>query len=195
MISSLPTGGQAMKVIVTGASGMLGEEIADTFEQRPEWTAVRWHGSSDVDVADREAVIRSALSVKPDLVVHTAAIRDIETCEANPASAVEVNAFGAQNVALATSMCDCPIVHISTDFPTKGARPGTNTRSWSRDLLECPILKLSRRASPSGPPGDPVTPQWTALVRARHSVSRCSHGIAPFGSALRRRGSPLAMCR
>lgn len=42
-----------MKVIITGASGTLGEEIAGRFEQRREWTVLRWHGSSDVDVADK----------------------------------------------------------------------------------------------------------------------------------------------
>lgn len=111
-----------MQAIVTGASGMLGEETVDTFEQRPEWTVVRWRGSSDVDVADRVAVIESALSAKRDLMVHTAAIRDMEACEANPASAMAVNAFGAQNMALAANMFDCPIVHIGTDAVHDGVK-------------------------------------------------------------------------
>ena len=66
--------------------------------------------------------MRSALSAKPDLIVHTAAIRDIEACEANLASAMAVNASGAQNVALAANMCDCSIVHISTDAVYDGVK-------------------------------------------------------------------------
>jgi len=57
-------------------------------------------------------------------------------------------------------------------------------------LLERPIRRWRRRASRSGPPGGPVTPQWTAPVRTRHSVSQCNPGIALFGSASRRWGSP-----
>jgi len=43
---------------------------------------------------------------------------------------------------------------------------------------------------PDPTPCDPVTPQWTAPVRTRHSVSQCNPGTALFGSASRRWGSP-----
>ncbi len=53
--------------------------------------------------------------LKPDIVIHCAAMTDVDGCARNPDLAYHVNAFGTQNVALACQRAGAAMVHISTN--------------------------------------------------------------------------------
>ena len=99
-----------MRVVITGARGQLGTAMqtalvgADlALVDLPEW-----------DITDPQQVSRLA-DLKPDVVVHCAAMTDVDGCARNPDLAYHVNAFGTQNVALACQRAGAALVHISTN--------------------------------------------------------------------------------
>ena len=66
------------------------------------------------DVRDRERLYRAFQDV--DIVVHTAALKQVPSCEYNPIEAVKTNIVGAQNVIDAAIDCGVKqVIAISTD--------------------------------------------------------------------------------
>ena len=113
-------GGSCMKVLVTGAEGMLGTDLCQVMEQEHEVLPV---GSNDMDVRDRDAVRKKTTDSDPDLVVHLAALTDVDRCEREPKQAFLTNTIGTQNVVLACQELDIPIVYVSTISVFDGTKP------------------------------------------------------------------------
>ena len=81
------------RIVFTGGDGMIGAEMRKLM---PE---AFFLGHGELEITDRDQV-RSALGeLKPDLVVHLAALTDMTTCEKNKEYAYKVNVIGARNVA------------------------------------------------------------------------------------------------
>jgi dTDP-4-dehydrorhamnose reductase len=109
-----------MKVVVLGANGQLGRDVAAAFAAHG--SAVTGLAHDQVEIASPESV-RSVLdAIRPDLVVNTAAFHHVEKCEADPARAFAVNAAGARNVAQATEALHAALIHISTDYVFDGLK-------------------------------------------------------------------------
>ena len=81
-------------VVITGASGMLGEAVVRQFSDGWIVHAI----DKNVDVTKRPSVARFIKKTRPDAIIHLAALTDLEYCESHPAEAFEVNAFGVGNV-------------------------------------------------------------------------------------------------
>jgi len=109
-----------MKIIVIGADGQLGSDIVSTC--RDEGHEVVPLTLAQVDISD-DAQVQRALAISGvDVVVNTAAMHQVEKCEADPARAFAVNAIGARRLALAANALDARLVHISTDYVFDGAK-------------------------------------------------------------------------
>lgn len=61
-------------------------------------------------------------SVRPELIINTAAMHHVEKCEADPARAFAVNGIGARNLAGFAAALDSVLVHISTDYVFDGKK-------------------------------------------------------------------------
>jgi dTDP-4-dehydrorhamnose reductase len=83
----------------------------------------------EVDITDPAAIIGAVTEAQPDVVIHTAAMTDVDGCERNPELAFRVNTFGTQNVALACGRVGAPMVHISTNEVFDG-RLGRPYHEW-----------------------------------------------------------------
>jgi len=99
-------------VLVTGAGGQVGLALR---AHLPEATFL---ARAELDVTDRAAVAEAVRGTA--LVVHTAAMTDVDGCERDPERAEAVNAGGAENVAAAGAR----VIHLSTDYVFSGARGG-----------------------------------------------------------------------
>lgn len=71
---------------------------------------------SDIEISDAEAVRRTLTDARPDVVVNTAAMHNVEQCELDPERAFAVNAFGARNIAMTCGRIGATTVHVSTDY-------------------------------------------------------------------------------
>lgn len=114
-----------MKVLVTGAYGMLGVDlcVALTAEGHTVARAGRRPESEiPLDITDTDTVRWALRELWPDVIFHCAAWTDVDGAERDPDSAWRVNALGAWNVAAAASATGALMVYISTDFVFDGGK-------------------------------------------------------------------------
>src|SRR5204863_9922586 len=73
-----------------------------------------------VDVTDAEQTRRLLGETAPDVVVHTAAMTDVDGCERDPDAAWRLNVQGTESVAVAAAQVGARIVHLSTEYVFDG---------------------------------------------------------------------------
>ncbi|KPJ78067.1 MAG: hypothetical protein AMS19_12230 [Gemmatimonas sp. SG8_23] len=107
-----------MRVLVTGAAGLLGSEFVTRGRRHGyEVTGLR---HAELDVTDRAAV-RDRIAAEPlDWVVHCAAYTAVDRAEREPELAFRVNEGGAGHVAEAAAAADVRTVFVSTDYVFDG---------------------------------------------------------------------------
>ncbi|MEA2610037.1 MAG: dTDP-4-dehydrorhamnose reductase [Chloroflexota bacterium] len=111
-----------MRVLITGAAGMLGSAVYpaftaaghDVFATDLEPRDVAGMPMGRLDVRAYGDVVEAIRDARADMVLHLAAETDLETCEADPEHAYRTNTLGTHNVALVCQAADLPIVYIST---------------------------------------------------------------------------------
>jgi dTDP-4-dehydrorhamnose reductase len=107
------------RVLITGCGGMLGEAVYRTFSD-----AYRDVHATDIDlnepwlthldVREMSECERVFAEVRPTIVLHLAALTDLEYCETHQEDCWKTNALGAENVALLARHHDATMVYIST---------------------------------------------------------------------------------
>lgn len=107
-----------MKILITGANGMLGCDLQEVLEDY-ELIAT---GSQDLDITNYDRVISKFDEFKPDFVINSAAYTAVDDCETHFEDAYNVNAIGPKNLAIACNDYDIPLVHISTDYVFNGEK-------------------------------------------------------------------------
>ncbi len=107
----------AMRLLVTGAAGMLGRDVVAAAGDAGHEVAAL--ARADLDITDADAVSSAVRDARPDAVINCAAWTDVDGAEADEASATAVNGAGAANLAAAAG--DALVVHVSTDYVFDGA--------------------------------------------------------------------------
>ena len=108
-----------MRVLVTGAQGLLGAAIVREFAASADVIA---RGHAALDISSTESVEAALAESSPDVIVNCAAYNDVDRAEDDPAYALEVNAFGALALARAAAERDVSLVHYSSDFVFDGEK-------------------------------------------------------------------------
>ena len=109
-----------MKLLVTGAGGMLGRAVVERAISLGH--DVHAATRAELDVTDAAAARRVLHEVCPAAVVHCAAYTDVDGAESNWSLAEAVNARGAGHVATAAEEVGARIVHVSTDYVFDGSK-------------------------------------------------------------------------
>ncbi len=117
-----------MKIVLTGAGGLLGHDVSILFEKsheiiaiditRPAWIAHERFRACDLT----NAALTYATITKdnPDLVVHCAAYNNVDGAESDPDAAFRGNALATRNIALACQRFDTTLISVSTDYVFSG---------------------------------------------------------------------------
>ena len=123
-----------MRILVTGASGLLGLNLClqsyDSHEiigVDQQWLDGLPFQLEKVDLLDGGSVDRLLDSWKPEAVIHCAALADLEACEVDPGFAARVNAELPGELATSCSALNIALVYISTDAVFDGKKDGTYT--------------------------------------------------------------------
>ena len=115
-----------MKVLVTGAKGMLGQDLCPILDDCGY--DVIETGRHEFDITDPSASQSYIEKNKPDCVIHCAAYTNVDKAEEDPLCE-EVNAKGTENIAKICGKLDIPIVYISTDYVFDGSKSTPYTRN------------------------------------------------------------------
>lgn len=115
-----------MRVLVTGAGGMVGRAVSDYCRSKGD--AVRSHDHRSLDISDQEMVRQTLLAEKPEMVINCAAWTDVDGCERDRERAYAANARGPENLANASRESGALLVTISTDYVFDGKKVGFYTQ-------------------------------------------------------------------
>ena len=125
-----------MKILITGASGMLGADLQKALGADHELIPTDVVGDvASLDITDTAEVMNMITAVRPDVVIHAAAYTDVDGCERDPDRAYKVNALGTWNVATACRENDAALVYVSTDFVFDGEKGAPYTEYDSTNPL------------------------------------------------------------
>jgi dTDP-4-dehydrorhamnose reductase len=127
-----------VKVLVTGAGGMLGREVVrQLHEGGHEVVACDRRALDITDAARASAVLAAA---RPDAVLHCAAFTNVDAAEADPDQAIRVNVEGTANVARAAYEIGARFMYVSTDY----VFDGESTEPYRPDAATNPLGTYGR---------------------------------------------------
>jgi len=107
-----------MRVLITGAAGMLGQDVRDAGAEHQVVALPR----SELDITDPEAVAVAVRDGAPDVVINCAAWTDVDGAERSFDEAALVNGRGAGHVAQAANGAGAWTIHISSDYVFDGVK-------------------------------------------------------------------------
>jgi dTDP-4-dehydrorhamnose reductase len=157
-----------VRVVVTGAAGMLGQAIMPAL-------AAAGHAAlgldlPQLDVTHLEPLQRAVQGFRPDWVFHLAAFTKVDDCEARHDEAFRVNGLGARHAALAAAQAGAPLLALSTDYVFDGTAVSPYLESDAANPLS--VYGASKWAGE----------QAVREVHPRHLIVRTSWLFGPGGS-------------
>src|SRR4029453_12610282 len=118
-----------MRITVTGANGLVGSRLCRLLVVEGHTVTAVARGDCRIrgdfqylscDLADSDAVGRAMASARPEVVVHTASMTEVDACERNPDSAWAANTLAAAHVAHHARTSGAHLIHVSTDYVFDG---------------------------------------------------------------------------
>lgn len=119
------------RVLVTGANGMLGQDLCPILED--DGYEVIETDIKNLDITSFAMVKKVLSEEKPDIIIHCAAYTNVDKAEEDYETAHKINAVGTENIARVCAENDITLVYISTDyvFAGNGTKPYKPTDSTS----------------------------------------------------------------
>ena len=111
-----------MKILVTGAKGMLGQDLCPILED--EGYEVIETDIDNLDITNSENTENVLSSHKPNYVIHCAAYTNVDKAEEDEVNAFKINAQGTKNIANACKKLGITLIYISTDYVFDGEKKG-----------------------------------------------------------------------
>ena len=117
-----------MKILVTGANGLLGQKLVTKIIGQPQHQLLAtgrgvWRGEiipglryQNLDIEDRQAVFELLQKEQPDTIIHTAAMTQVDLCETEQEACQRANVDAVQHICDACQKLGIYLVHVSTDF-------------------------------------------------------------------------------
>jgi dTDP-4-dehydrorhamnose reductase len=109
-----------MRVLVTGAAGMLARDLVPCLQKRGHETLAP--PENDLDITRIAAIRKWTGRFNPDVIINCAAYTKVDQAEREEQLASIINGFAVQNLCLACQEMDIPMVHFSTDYVFDGAK-------------------------------------------------------------------------
>jgi dTDP-4-dehydrorhamnose reductase len=110
-----------MKVLITGAGGQVGRELAEVCAAQGDEVIAADH--TRLDASDRDAVLQLCTAARPDTIVHCASWTAVDACESDVEHAYAANALAARHIADGATQAGAHLVHLSTDYVFDGTKP------------------------------------------------------------------------
>lgn len=118
-----------MKLLITGASGLLGHKIAmlalkkghkvySIYKEHP----INLGTPIGIDLTNQSEISKVITKLKPKAIIHTAAYTNVDSCEINKDLAWKVNAEATKHIAIASTNINAHLTYVSTDYVFDGEK-------------------------------------------------------------------------
>jgi len=115
------------KILITGANGLLGQNLIKLYSENPNVACIATGieasrlGDGDymyhtMDITSADEVDRIITEIKPDVIINTAALTQVDQCETEREFCWKLNVTAVEHLVKASEKNDCFLVHLSTDF-------------------------------------------------------------------------------
>lgn len=121
------------KVLITGVNGLLGQSLAVILSKDAFFKVIGLSKGNkriehylepftyyNADITDKQKLEATLLKIKPDVIIHTAALTQIDECEQNKNLCWKINVEGTQNLLEFAEKTDTHFIFLSTDFVFDG---------------------------------------------------------------------------
>ena len=117
-----------MKILITGASGLYGRKLTQVIPKTHQIYSAYiknkpTHGTPiRFDISNKNQVEKVFEKTNPEVVVHPAALTNVDTCETNKPLAWKINVEGTRNTAEVAKKCNAFFLYMSTDYVFNGKK-------------------------------------------------------------------------
>lgn len=116
-----------MKILITGANGLLGNKLLDLLSKQTDIITIATARKApsnlagnilfcDLDITNLQQTLDVIDEQKPDVIINTAAMTQVDQCETDRELCWKANVTGVENLIVACSKHNIHLVHVSTDF-------------------------------------------------------------------------------
>lgn len=122
-----------MKILITGVNGLLGQKLVSLLAPRKEITVIAtardksrlrseygYFLYESMDITNREDVLEVVRRHKPDAIINTAAMTNVDECEKEKEACMQLNVEAVRYLIEAAALTDAFLLHLSTDFIFSG---------------------------------------------------------------------------
>ncbi len=116
-----------MKFLVTGSAGLVGRQVVDDLLQSYTHVYSCYHNSkpeagiaTPLDLTDKDSIIKTVESIKPDVIIHLAAMTNVDQCETEKEMALKINAKSTAILSEQAKKHGSFLVYVSTDYVFDG---------------------------------------------------------------------------
>lgn len=127
-----------MKILITGANGMLANSVKSKLANEE----LILTDVADLDITDKEAVIKFVEENKPEYIINCAAYTAVDKAETAGPIVEKINAEGPRNLAIAANKAGAKLVHISTDYVFGGNL--SIDKAHNEDDPKAPVTEYGR---------------------------------------------------
>jgi dTDP-4-dehydrorhamnose reductase len=124
---------EKLRVLITGSNGLLGQKLVDAFllDNQVEFLATargeNRHPQTEIpyasmDIRNPEEMDAVIDKFNPDVIIHTAAMTQVDDCEFEKESCVALNIESVEYLAKKSKRAGFRLVHLSTDFIFDGTK-------------------------------------------------------------------------
>jgi len=121
-----------MRVMILGAGGMLGHDLAAT---APQGVALFPFPKAELDITDTRAVAATVAELRPDIVINAAAYTAVDRAESEPEVAFRVNGAAVGELARIARRAGARVIHFSTDY----VFDGTSAEQYTEESAPNPV--------------------------------------------------------
>jgi dTDP-4-dehydrorhamnose reductase len=111
------------KILITGANGQLGKALQEVLKNEE----VLFTDVDEMDITDKTQVNSIFNQFEPTILIHGAAMTNVDGCEENPELARKINTNGTKNLVEACKKHNCQMIYISTDYVFDGTKKESYT--------------------------------------------------------------------